>query len=131
MNVVSIYDVNPEAARQAAELTGAEVKSNADEVLNPSQIDAVFICTPPFARQDLEEIAARRGIHLFVEKPQGLQLDVVRKKADVIRESGIINSVGYVLRYYDTVQQLKAYLQHRHVHLIQADRYGTRHSSIH
>ncbi|PYI55214.1 Gfo/Idh/MocA family protein [Paenibacillus flagellatus] len=125
--VVGVFDVNRESAERAAASVGARVADSADALLNRSDIDAVFICTPQFARDDLEAVAAGRGIHLFVEKPLGLELDSVRRKEKAIREAGVLHSVGYVLRYYDTVQQAKHYLQGRTVHLVQAYRFGTSH----
>jgi predicted dehydrogenase len=121
---VSVFDINQETAGKVAESAGARVAASADELLNSNEIDAVFICVPQFARGDLEELAARRGIHIFAEKPLGLNLEEVRRKEQIIRESGVINGVGYVLRYYDTVRQAKEYLQGRHVHLVQVYRYS-------
>ncbi|UVI28540.1 Gfo/Idh/MocA family protein [Paenibacillus spongiae] len=125
--IVSVYDVSPENAANAAERTGAQVMDSAEDVLDPGRIDAVYICTPQFARGNLEELAAKRGIHLFVEKPLGLNVEEVLQKEKAILESGIIHSVGYCLRYLDTVQQAKAYLNGRQAHLIQAYRFGGSH----
>lgn len=125
--IVSVFDLNADNARRAAEETGAEVMDSADQVLDKQRIDLVFICTPQFARGDLEVVAARRGIPFFVEKPLGVDAEVVRQKEQIIRETGIIHAVGYVLRYYDTVQQAKQYLQGRRPHLIQGIRIGGSH----
>jgi len=125
--IVSVFDVNRDNAVQAAESTGAQVMDTTEQVLDPDQIDAVYICTPQFARGNLEEQAAQRGIHLFVEKPLGLDMEEVRRKEQVILDSGIVHSVGYCLRYLDTVQQAKAYLQGKQPHLIQAYRLGGAH----
>jgi predicted dehydrogenase len=127
--VVSVYDANRDTAIKFAEECGAQVMNSADEVLDNKRIDAVYICTPQFAREELEETAVSRGIHLFVEKPLGLEHEIVQKKADIISKSGLINAAGYCLRYYDTLQEAKQYLQGKHVHLIQAHRFGTAHSS--
>lgn len=125
--LVSIFDLNTEGAEQAAAGFGAKVAESADALLNPAEIDAVFICVPQFARGDLEEIAAKRGIHVFVEKPLGLDMELVARKEKAVRESGILNSVGYVLRYYDTVQKAKEYLRDKTIHLIQGFRIGGSH----
>ncbi|GAA3399466.1 Gfo/Idh/MocA family protein [Paenibacillus hodogayensis] len=125
--IVTVFDLNTEGAQKTAAALGARVTESADALLNPEEIDAVFICVPQFARGDLEEIAAKRGIHVFVEKPLGLELESVGRKEQAIREGGILTSVGYVLRYYDTVQQAKQYLQDKTVHLIQAFRIGGSH----
>ncbi|RKN76034.1 Gfo/Idh/MocA family protein [Paenibacillus ginsengarvi] len=125
--IVSIFDLNTAGAQEAAALVGARVAESADALLNPQEIDAVFICVPQFARGELEEIAAKRGIHIFVEKPLGLELAPVRQKEQTIRESGVINAAGYVLRYFDTVQKVKQYLEGKTIHLIQAFRIGGSH----
>ncbi|GGD88432.1 Gfo/Idh/MocA family protein [Paenibacillus nasutitermitis] len=127
VEIVCVYDVNRENAARVAESTGAAVLNSAEEVLDPDVIDAVIICTPQFAREDLDEIAARRGIHLLVEKPLGLDMETVRRKEGIIRESGVIHSVGYCLRYLDTVQEARNYLLGRQAHLIQAYRFGGSH----
>ena len=37
-----------------------------------SNLDAVFVCTPPFARGAVELDVVRTGIALFLEKPVGI-----------------------------------------------------------
>lgn len=125
--IVTVFDLNTEGAAQVAAELGASVAESADALLDPAVIDAVFVCVPQFARGDLEAIAARRGIPVFVEKPLGLELESVGQKEQAIAEAGIIHAVGYVLRYYDTVQKAKHYLQGKTIHLIQAFRIGGSH----
>ncbi|MEF3305816.1 Gfo/Idh/MocA family protein [Paenibacillus sp. GYB003] len=125
--IVWVFDLNTAGAEEMAADVGARVAESADALLNPAEIDAVFICVPQFARGDLEEVAARRGIHVFVEKPLGLELEPVQRKERTVRESGVINSVGYVLRYFDTVQKAKQYLRGKTIHLVQAFRIGGSH----
>lgn len=127
VEIVSVYDINEEAAKSVAEKTNATVEASTEELLNPAKIDAVYICTPQFARGDLEEIAAQRGIHLFAEKPLGLDMDIVKRKQAVILKSGILHSTGYCLRYLNTVQAAKEYLEDKEIHLIQGHRIGTSH----
>lgn len=127
VEIVSLFDINRELSVKTASEIGAAVQESADQVLDDKRIDAVFICTPQFARDKLEETAARRGIHIFVEKPLGLNLDTVRNKERMIREAGIINSAGYCLRYFDTVRKAKDYLHGKQVHLIQANRFNGSH----
>ncbi|OUS68778.1 hypothetical protein B1748_32950 [Paenibacillus sp. MY03] len=129
--VVGVYDISEEAAAEAAAEAGegAETFATTDALLDRNKIDAVMICVPQFARGDLEETAVARGIHLFVEKPLGLEMAEVRRKAARIEASGLINATGYCLRYYDTVEQARQYLEGKRVHLIQAHRFGTSHPS--
>lgn len=122
--ITSIFDVNQERAGQAAEKYGAQTYESAEALLD-SKVDAVLICTPPFAREGLEEAAVERGIHLLAEKPVGLQLDQAKRKEQLILESGIIHSSGYCLRYLDVVQQAKQYLADKQVDLVLSYRLGS------
>jgi predicted dehydrogenase len=97
---------------------------SSDALLNSGKVDALFICTPPFARGELEEKAAAKGIHLFAEKPVGLDLEVARRNARVIEQAGIINSSGYCLRYLESVQRAKAYLADKQINMVLTYRLG-------
>jgi myo-inositol 2-dehydrogenase/D-chiro-inositol 1-dehydrogenase len=123
-----VYDVDTEKAEKVAKTIDAKAYKSAVEVIDSDDMDALFVCSPQFARDDIEEAAARKGIHLFVEKPLGLDLETVRRKEQVINETGIINSSGYCLRYLDTVQKAKAYLTNKQVDMVMAYRFGGQHA---
>ncbi|MGF6950002.1 putative dehydrogenase [Neobacillus sp. B4I6] len=109
--VTAICDVHEETALQKAKDYGGAAYTNVDEMLEKEPLDALFISVPPFAHGEIEEKAARKGIHIMVEKPLGLDYQTVAKKAEVIKQSGIINGVGYCLRYWETVAKAKEYLR--------------------
>jgi predicted dehydrogenase len=109
--VTAICDIHEETALQKAKEYGATAYTNVDEMFEKEQLDALFISVPPFAHGEIEEKAARKGIHLMVEKPLGLDYQTVAKKAEIIKQSGIICGSGYCLRYLDTVAKAKEYLQ--------------------
>ena len=50
VEIVSVFDVNRESALKAAESLGARVADQAEDVLDPKMIDAVYLCVPQFAR---------------------------------------------------------------------------------
>lgn len=128
VNIIGIYDVDTERAEQAAGQVGAQAFSDTGDLVRGGRIDALFVCTPPFARGDIEEHVAKEGIHLFAEKPIGLDIATVRQKAEVLKESGVITASGYCLRYMDIVQEAKAYLQDKQVDLILSKRIGGLHT---
>ncbi len=109
--VTAICDIHEETALQKVKQYGGAAYTNGDEMLEKETLDALFISVPPFAHGEIEEKAARKGIHLMVEKPLGLDYQTVAKKAEVIKQSGIINGVGYCLRYWETVAKAKEYLK--------------------
>jgi predicted dehydrogenase len=109
--VTAICDIHEETVLQKAKEYGGAAYTNVDEMFEKEQLDALFISVPPFAHGEIEEKAARKGIHLMVEKPLGLDYQTVAKKAEIIKQSGIICGSGYCLRYLDTVAKAKEYLQ--------------------
>ncbi|WP_127578925.1 Gfo/Idh/MocA family protein [Paenibacillus koleovorans] len=124
--VSAVYDINEARAREMAEKYGAEAFASAEALMDSGQVDALFVCTPPFARDGsgIEEQAARRGLHLLAEKPVGLSMAEVREKERVILESGIIHSSGYCFRYMDIVAQAKEYLADKEIAMVMAYRFG-------
>lgn len=122
--ITAVCDMNADRAKEIAETFGAKTYETVIEMMDAGVIDALYICTPPFAREGIEEAAAARGIHLLSEKPIGLHMEEVRRKEQIIRESGIIHSSGYCLRYLDTVQKAKQYLADKQVDMVLAYRIG-------
>jgi predicted dehydrogenase len=108
--ITAVCDIDEQRARDAADPLGAEVYSNASHLIGEAELDALYICVPPYAHGDMEIQAARKGLHLFVEKPVNLYLDQAKCAAEAIRAAGILTQTGYVLRYMAGSEQLKAFL---------------------
>ena len=68
-----------------------------------SSLDAVFVCTPPGSRGPAELAAVEAGIPLMLEKPIGLSAEASRPLLNALLEKPVINSVGYMNRYRDSV----------------------------
>ncbi|MDR0270711.1 Gfo/Idh/MocA family oxidoreductase [Paenibacillus sp.] len=123
--LVAVCDVAPGAAESAVRQYGGTAYTSYDEMLKQEKLDALFICVPPFAHGEMEEKAAERGIHLLVEKPLGLNMEEVHRKAEVLTQSGIITGSGYCLRYIESVQRAKRYLQGKEIAMVRAYRFGS------
>jgi len=118
VEIVAVCDIVQENALRVGQEYGATSYTNADEMLEKEKLDALFICVPPFAHGDIEEKAVKLGIHILVEKPVGLDMDIVQDKFKVIKDSGVICATGYCLRYLDTVAKAKEYLKDKEVAMI-------------
>ncbi|HYK22717.1 MAG TPA: Gfo/Idh/MocA family oxidoreductase [Pyrinomonadaceae bacterium] len=68
-----------------------------------SSIDALFVCTPPGARGPAELAAVQAGIPVMLEKPVGLSAEGCRALLKALQKKPVINSVGYMNRYRDSV----------------------------
>ena len=80
VEVVAIADANTELAEALAAdfCPSARIFADGHEMLEAMELDALFSVVPAFARAaGVEAAAAARGIHLFSEKPQTLDMVLV------------------------------------------------------
>jgi predicted dehydrogenase len=125
MEVVATCDVVLDLAQQAADKYVASGGAYDDVVkmLDSEEIDAIVICTPPFAHGDIEEAAAERGVHFFVEKPVAISMQMAGRVLDAVREHGIITQVGYMFRKSEPIIKAQQLLSERAVAMVQAHYY--------
>lgn len=119
--VVALCDVDEARVRPLAEPLGAAVYTDGARLIADAAVDAVYFCVPPHAHGDLEIQAARKGLHVFVEKPVNLYLDQAKAALAAIQEAGVMSQVGYSLRYMAGGVQLKEFLEGKQI--------GTAHST--
>jgi len=86
--------------------------------------DMVYICVPPYAHGEIEFEAIKRGIHMYVEKPVGLDMALVNKIRDKIRENDIISAVGFQCRYDNINAAALDYVKNNAVVIAQGSRIG-------
>lgn len=118
VKIVGHCDVDRAHAEDAAKRFGGEAFTNCERMYDKVKPDAVYICVPPFAHTGMEEDAAKRGIHLFIERPLALDCIAAKRTAAAIRRAKIITSVGYSWRYYKTVAMAREKLNGAAVSLV-------------
>jgi predicted dehydrogenase len=70
VEVLAIADSNAAARKRAHKACpGIRVTSDASDVINSNEIDAVAVITPVWTHYDLTKQALEQGKHVFVEKP--------------------------------------------------------------
>ena len=110
VEVVAVADPAAERARETAERYGARAYDDGLALLEQEDLDAVWLCVPPFAHGPLEQAAVQRSLPFFVEKPLALDLDTAVSVAAGVREAGLLTAVGYHWRYLDVVERAAAAL---------------------
>ena len=123
MEIVATCDVLLDRAQEAAEKYGGTPYESFVKMYDKETPDAIVICTPPFAHGDIEEEAAKRGIHFFVEKPVAISMEMAGRVLSAVREHGIIAQVGYMFRLAEPIKHVQAMLQDRKVAMVQAHYY--------
>lgn len=111
--VIALYDPDSESARALAEeCGGARVLSGVGE-LPWEELSAIFVCTPPSARGEVEREAIRRGVSFFVEKPVGLDSAAAESTLRALLARPVINAVGYMNRYRPSVLRARELIRAR------------------
>lgn len=122
--IVALCDVSEDSVRATAETYGGAVYTDHKKMLDEAEMDALFVCIPPFAHTDAEILAAERGIHLFVEKPVALTMDKGIEVNEAIQKAGVLSCVGYSVRYTAGAAVGKKFLEDRTIAMVACDRWG-------
>lgn len=107
----AMCDISEDRAEARAEEFGGNAYSDYRVMYDKEDLDAVYICTPPFAHGEQERIACEQGIAMFIEKPIHSELEPAIIINEDVERSGVITSVGYHWRYGGNAQNAKAMLE--------------------
>lgn len=118
VSLVAFADPDFGLAEQAASRFGAKAFADHRAMLNEENVDAVYICIPPFAHGDAERDLIARAIPFFVEKPITLDIELAEELAAAIEAAKLITAVGYHWRYLDTVEEARRLLADNPAHLL-------------
>ena len=113
-----------QAGEPPARLMAPKAFTDAAKMISATGPDAVYIAVPPFAHGEPERAVIDAGKHIFVEKPVGLDLKLVRGIEARIKDAGLISGVGYQSRCSDAVAGAKEALAGRTIGLIQGNYFG-------
>jgi predicted dehydrogenase len=91
-----VADVNPEAAKAASEKLGFSRWVNSwQEVVTDQNVDVVDIATPNAFHYEVAKAALENGKHVYCEKPLTLSAEQSKELAELAKQKGVVNYVGY------------------------------------
>ena len=103
VSTIFLFDEDAKRAESlATECGGAPCLRNPDDLFE-QKLDALFICIPPYCRGRLEIQAIDAGVPFLVEKPVGVTAAQVRIIFERLENRNVINAVGYMNRYRNSV----------------------------
>jgi myo-inositol 2-dehydrogenase/D-chiro-inositol 1-dehydrogenase len=115
VGAILLFDEDRSRAESLArECARASPRANLATLLEEKP-DAIFICTPPFCRGTLENRAIELGIPFFVEKPIGVSAHQVQTVLDNLCQCEVLNAVGYMNRYRNSIAHARAILQSQNI----------------
>ena len=104
---VAVWSRRPERARELAETHALQLgTSDVEELLAHPGLEAVHVATPVATHAEIAVAAARRGLHVLVDKPVAMDLAEARAVRDAVQETGVAAAVNYGRRFQQTRERL-------------------------
>jgi len=107
VRVVGVCDVQQDRAKEIANLSGARVFTDVNELINNKEIDAISIFLPTHLHKEFVIKSAQAKKHIFCEKPFAL---TVKDAEEIIRETKkakVKLMIGMVLRFWPEYIEFK------------------------
>jgi len=107
----AVCDIREDAVKQTAVKYGGQVFTSAKRMFGEVELDAAWLCLPPFAHGEAEFAAIEHKVPFFVEKPINKDLAQATEIAAAVAETGLMTSAGYMNRYRQGINELRDALQ--------------------
>ena len=111
VELAAFSDVQVDRAKAMAAKYGGRAYGSWREMLDKEKLDAVFVCLPPFAHEDEVEVAAEKGVHVYIEKPIALSAELGEKMVRAVEKHGVKSQVGYQLRFSFAAEEAKRLIE--------------------
>lgn len=98
LHIVTCFARDAERRRAFAARVGCAAAGTLDEALEHPAVKGVLLVTPNDTHAEQAIAAARRGRHVFVEKPIANTLPAAERMADACAQAGVTLMVGHAFR---------------------------------
>lgn len=117
VELVAVTDVDLARSAAFADLHGMRAVPDLDALL-AEDLDAVYVCVPPFAHGAVEVQVALAGVAMFVEKPLAADEATAEWVSRRITSSGVLTRVGLHWRCAEPVHRARSLLAGRTIRLV-------------
>jgi predicted dehydrogenase len=113
VEVVAICEVNPKIAEETKkstgnigraedflDLSGLDLYTDLDEMLDGAGLDAVSIALPTYLHTESSIKALSAGVHVLCEKPMALNVEDCRLMIEAAEQSDKILQIGHCVRFW-------------------------------
>lgn len=110
LNLAMVHDIHPEPVAKLKHDHPEVAVARSYEQILASDVEAVFIITPPETHYELTRRALLAGKHVYVEKPLTTNLNEAEKLCELAEEKGLTLFVDHIFLYSEPVRFLKKYV---------------------
>src|SRR5665811_369724 len=100
--ISSVFDTDIQKAKNLAKkykLNEKHAFSSFEDALSCNDFDAAVISTPTFTHYQYAEMAARKKIHVFSEKPMAITIEDCDRMIDVCSKEKVLLQIGFMRRF--------------------------------
>jgi predicted dehydrogenase len=108
--VTAISDVDPKAARRAADLFRCAAYDSAERLIQDGQADVIVIATPHWQHADIAMLAFAHKRHVICEKPLTVTVEQADRLVEAAARSGKLFAVVHQTRFEPSYQFAKKLL---------------------
>jgi predicted dehydrogenase len=113
IELTAIAEISKEKAEATAEEYGMRWYTDYIEMMDAEKPDAVIIALPHFLHKPASLEAAKRGIHILLEKPMANNVDECNEIMSAAKNAGIKLMIGHIVHFADTNIKIKEIIKSR------------------
>lgn len=111
IELVAIAEISKEKAEAIANEYKMKWYKDYIEMLDKESLDAVIIALPHFLHKAASLEAAKRGIHILLEKPMANDVKECEDIISAARENNVKLMIGHIVHYADTNRKVKEFIE--------------------
>lgn len=123
----AVCDTSGYVLDMLAKYTGVKTYTDYKALLSDEGLDCLFVSTPSRYHAEIVGAAIERGLHVFCEKPFGLDPEIGYQLAELAERKRLVNQVGYHYRFVAAFNEAKRLLDRGligELHHVRAEAYG-------
>jgi len=97
--LVAVSDIDKATAEEIASTFGCKAYTDFKLMCNNEELDAVCICTPDEFHLENAVYAAKKGLHILVEKPIAPTVQQAKKILQEVEKNGVRIMVAHILHF--------------------------------
>jgi len=107
VEIAAVGDVVSSVAEAKAKEYRAKPYTDALEMIESENLDAVSICTPPRSHSELTAAAAKKGTHVLCEKPMAPSVADCDAMVEACAQAGVHLMIAQKKRFHPLIQRVK------------------------
>jgi scyllo-inositol 2-dehydrogenase (NADP+) len=127
IRLTCVSDASSYIVEILSKYTGVKGYTNYREMLAEEPLDCVFVATPSRYHTEVVSAALQRGLHVFCEKPFGLDPVGGFQLAELAESRHLVHQVGYHYRFVAAFSETRRLLERKLIgdlHHIHVEAYG-------